>query len=66
MQTFCFDTVFAWKQDRESLTAKTAPIPALSEPQNASQAYVIPTPVMRRRIFEKEFIGQKKEEAVEL
>jgi len=65
VRIFCFVTVFAGKQNREALTAKTAPIPVLPKPQNAAQAYVIPTPVMRRRIFEKEFIGQK-EEAVEL
>ena len=43
VRTFCFVTVFAGKQNEEALTAKTAPIPALPEPQNAAQNNVILT-----------------------
>lgn len=37
MRIFCFVTVFAGKQNREALTAKTAAIPALPEPQKAAR-----------------------------
>lgn len=47
MRTFCFVTVFAGKQNEEALTAKTAPIPALPETQNAAQNNVMRIAAMR-------------------